>query len=209
MKLYDCNPAPSPRRVRIFLAEKGLDIPLVQIELGSGQQFAESFRRINPLCEVPALELDDGTIITESVAICRYLEEIHPEPPLFGRTPRERAEISMWDHRVEVEGFFPVAEMFRNKARGFHNRALPGPHEFAQIPELVERGRKRVALFYDTLEERLSRSPFIGGADFSVADITAIVCVDFATRAKAPMPETYRHLQNWYRLVSARPSMMA
>ncbi|MDA5192488.1 glutathione S-transferase family protein [Govanella unica] len=209
MKLYDCTPAPSPRRVRIFMTEKGLDIPLVQVDLRNNAHLSPEFRRINPLCEVPALELDDGSVITESVAICRYLEELHPDPPLCGRTARERAEIAMWDHRMEIEGFFPVAEALRNHAPGFVGRALSGPQGFEQIPALVERGRARVGLFFATLNDRLAQSAYVSGAAFGLADITAIVCVDFAGRVKLTPSENLIHLTRWYKIVSARPSMSA
>lgn len=209
MRLYDYTLAPSPRRVRIFLHEKGLDIPLVQIDIGAGEQFSDTFKRINPSCEVPALELEDGTTLTQGGAICRYLEELHPEPPLFGRTPLERAHVTMWDHRIELEGFLAGAEMFRNKARSFKNRALTGPYDYPQIPELIERGRQRIAHFYDILNDRLAVSPYIAGDEFSMADITGIVCVDFALRGKVEIPADHRHLHHWYEKIAARPSMSA
>lgn len=209
MKLYDCTPAPSPRRVRIFMAEKGMDVPRVEVDLRNGEHLREPFRSINPLCEVPALELDDGTVITETVAICRYLEDLQPEPPLLGRTAKERAQIAMWDHRMEVEGFFAAAEAFRNQSRGFEGRALSGPENFAQIPALAERGRRRVGLFFKTLEDRLSKSPYVGGDTFSMADISALVCVDFAGWSKLRIPDDFVHLKRWYDDVSARPSARA
>lgn len=206
MKFYDCPTAPSPRRVRIFLAEKGLDIPTVNVDLAKGEHFSEDFRRRNPTCTVPTLELDDGTCIYEAVAVCRYLDEAYPDNPLMGDTPKAKAVIEMWNHRVESEGFMAVAEGFRNKASGFKGRALPGTHTIEQIPELVERGRLRYEYFLQDLNDRLAESRYIAGDDFSIADITALVAIDFGSRAvKVPMPEDYTHLRRWYDAVSSRP----
>lgn len=209
MKLYDCAPAPSPRRVRMFLAEKGLVIPVVQVDLRHGEHLEPAFKAINPRAEVPVLELDDGTMISETVAICRYLEELKPEPNLLGATAKERALIAMWDHRVEVEGFMSVAEALRNQAKGFENRALTGPEDFAQIPELAARGRRRIAQFFATLDARLGNSPYVGSDRFSVADITALVVVDFAAWTKETIPTDHKNLQRWHAEVSARPSAKA
>lgn len=209
MKLYDCTPAPSPRRVRIFLAEKGMNVELVQVDLGSGEHLRAPFSTLNPLCEVPVLELEDGTVITEVGAICRYLEELQPEPALLGRTPVERAQVAMWDHRMEIDGFLAVAEVFRNHSKGFAGRALSGPVSFSQIPELAERGRVRVGLFFKMLEERLAQSPFVAGDNFSMADITALACIDFAAWSKLQIPDDFTHLKAWYKKIAARPSMAA
>lgn len=209
MKLYDCTSAPSPRRVRIFLSEKGLSIPVVQVDLAQGEHLAEPFRRINPQCEVPVLELDDGTVITETVAICRYIEEIYPEPPLLGTSAREKAIIAMWDHKAEVEGLFAIAEAFRNRAKGFKGRSLTGTESYAQIPDLAERGRRRAHNFFITINRRLGESPYLGGERFSVADITAFIAVDFAGWIKLPIPEDHVHLKRWQDEVAARPSARA
>ena len=210
MKLYDFIGAPSPRRVRIFLAEKGLTIPTQPVNLAAGEQFADAFRAVNPACTVPALQLDDGTVIAESSAICRYFEELHPSPPLMGTSAVEKAVIAMWDRRMEADGFQAVAEAFRNAVPGLKGRALIGPHSYAQIPELAERGKARVADFFTDLDARLQSSPYVAGDAFSVADITAIVTLDFATlRAKLPLPDSLAALTRWRDLVSARPSMTA
>lgn len=209
MKFYDCSTAPSPRRVRIFMAEKGIEIETVQVDLGSGEQFSEEFRKRNPDCVVPVLELDDGRCISEVIAICSYLEELHPEPPLYGRTPEERATVLMWNARVEQQGLMAVADAFRNKARGFVDKALPGPDPYPQIPELVERGRQRVARFLDRLDDRLAGNEFVAGEFFSLADISAMVVVDFAGWIKIRPPEDARNLQRWYQTVSTRPSAAA
>ena len=209
MKFYDCQSAPSPRRVRIFIAEKGLDIPTVQVDLRNGEHLTEAFRRLNPWCTVPVLELDDGTAISEAVAVCRYLEDAHPDPPLMGVDARDRALVAMWEHRFEIDGFLAVTEAFRNQARGLAGRALTGPASFAQIPELVQRGRARVERFFRELDAQLAGHPFVAGERYTSADITAQVAVDFAGWIKMSLPAELRHAADWYERVSARPSAAA
>src|SRR3954466_14404107 len=148
MKFYDCAPAPSPRRVRIFLAEKGLTVGTVQIDLRNGEQFTPAFRAINPDCTVPALALADGTVIPDAIAICTYLEELHPERVLIGSTPQERAVTSALNRQIERDGFFAAMDAFRNAAPGLKSRALPGPQDYEQIPALAARGRVRVEHFF-------------------------------------------------------------
>ena len=175
MKFYDCSTAPSPRRVRIFLAEKGIELDTVQVDLRNGEQFSVEFRERNPDCAVPVLELDDGTCISEVFAICQYLEDRHPEPQLFGRTPEERALVLMWYTKIEQQGLIGVMEAFRNFSKGFKGRALAGPDDYEQIPELAERGRLRVQRFMTRLDEQLEGHEFVVADYFSVADITALV----------------------------------
>jgi glutathione S-transferase len=163
MKFYDCATAPSPRRVRIFLAEKGISVPTVQVDLRNGEHLREPFRKINPEATVPALELDDGTVIGDAIAICAYFEEVHPEPPLIGRTARERAVTIAWNRRVERNCFYAAMEAFRNATPGLKGRALPGPDNYEQIPALAERGRERLARFYAWMDARLAGSPFVAG----------------------------------------------
>ncbi len=206
MKFYDCVTAPSPRRVRIFAAEKEVDLPSVQVDLRNGEHFEEAFRALNPTCTVPVLELDDGTCIYESIAVCRYLEAAHPEPPLMGSDPAEQGVVAMWDHRIETEGFQAAAEMFRNAARGMKDHALPGPEPVAQIPALAERGRMRVGRFFETLDTRLDGREFVAGPSYTVADVTALVTVDFIVRLKVEIPEGAANLRRWHEAVSARPS---
>lgn len=206
MKFYDCASAPSPRRVRIFMAEKGLTIPTVQVDLRKGEHLGDAFRRLNPACTVPVLELDDGTAISEAVAICRYLEEIHPEPPLLGIDPKDKALVQMWDHRCEIEGFLAVSETFRNEARGLKDHAVTGIEKTAQIPELAARGRLRVGRFFDMLEERLAASPFVAGPRYTMADITARVSVAFSSWIKMEIPPGHAHLRRWFDAVGTRPS---
>jgi glutathione S-transferase len=209
MKFYDCATAPSPRRVRIFLAEKGIAVPTVQVDLRNGEQFTPSFRALNPACTVPVLELDSGVAIADVVAICRYLEELHPEPHLMGRNAEERAVIEAWQRRIEWDGLQAAQEAFRNAAPGLKGRALPGPVPLDQIPELAERGRVRLAHFFEWLDARLSGNPFVCGPQFTIADITALVVLDLAARGKVSPAAHLGNLRRWHEDVSARPSAKA
>ena len=209
MKFYDCTTAPSPRRVRIFMAEKGLEIDAVQVDLASGGQFSAADRKINPDCVVPALRLDDGTCLSEVLAICQYLEDLQPEPTLLGRTPAERALVTMWHTKVEQLGLLGRMEKFRSSARGFRDRALAGPDNYPQIPELAKRGRRRVEACHRKLDGHLADSEFLVGDLYSIADITAQVFVDFALRGNVPIPDGADNLRRWYESVSSRPSAKA
>ena len=210
MKLYQSSASPNSRRVRIFLAEKGISMPLVPVDLGAKEQFSEAYAAINPRRVVPALVLDDGTAIGEVPVILRYLEEVFLEPPLFGATPQARARAAMWERRVELDGFAAVMEAVRNAVPGLKSRAIAGPHDYEQIPALVERSRQRVRNFYGDFDARLTDGSFIAGEEFSVADITAVVTVDFAAKAAGlPIPDEHRALKRWYDKVSARASMGA
>ncbi|MDH3545746.1 MAG: glutathione S-transferase [Gammaproteobacteria bacterium] len=209
MKLYDCKTAPSPRRVRIFAAEKGVALQTVPVDLANGEQFSAEYRAINPDCVVPALELDDGTCLSEVVAICQYLEELYPEPPLFGRTPAERAMSLMWNAKAEQQGLWACADAFRNTAKGLKGRALPGPDDYEQIPELAERGRQRALAFLQRLDQQLGDDDYVAGDYFSIADVTALIFVDFATRLKIGIPDEATNLRRWYDAVSSRPSAAA
>ena len=206
MKFYDCKTAPSPRRVRIFIAEKGIAIPTVQVDLRNGEHLTPAFRMVNPHCTVPVLELDDGTRLVSTAAIWRYLEETHPEPPLMGVSAKEKALIADTQWRIEMEGFVPAAEALRNSAPGLKDRALTGPVNFPQIPELAERGRKRVQMFLGLLEFMVGDKPFLCGARYSVADIDALIAVDFAKWVKLELPQGAGNARRWYESVSARPS---
>jgi glutathione S-transferase len=210
LKLYHSPGSPNARRVRIFIAEKGLTIPLVTVDLGSKEQRSDSYRAINPRQVVPTLVLEDGTAIGEVPAILRYIEEVAPEPALLGATPAEKAQVTMWERRVELEGFAAVMEGVRNAATGLKGRALSGPHDYAQIPALVERSRQRVANFYADFNARLAKVPFVAGGSFSAADITALATVDFATKAfDSPIPDGHKAFRDWYEKVAARPSAKA
>ena len=209
MKLYDCATAPSPQRVRIFLAEKGVDIPLVAVNLREGEQLGEAFRKINPDCTVPVLELDDGTMISEIFAICLYLESQYPEPALMGRNSVERAMVAMWNTKIEQNGIAALAEILRNRAKGMQDRALTGPINLAQIPQLVARGRIRAEACVVRLDDQLRDSAYVTGDQFSMADITAYVMVEFAGWSKISIKESQENLQRWYNTVSKRPGTMA
>lgn len=206
MRFYDCKTAPSPRRVRVYLAEKGIEIETVQVDLGSGEQFSPAFRKINPDCVVPVLELEDGRCINEVIAICSYIEELNPEPPMFGCTPEDRAAVLMWNAKVEQQGLWAMADAFRNSTKGLINNALPGPDPYPQIPELAERGRIRVGRFFEKIDARLADNDYIAGNFYSIADISAMVVVDFAAWIKISLPEAADNLVRWYQSVSSRPS---
>jgi glutathione S-transferase len=185
-------------------------MPIVPVDLGAKEQFSDAYAAINPRRVVPTLVLDDGTAIGEVPAILRYLEEVHPEPPLLGTTPKTKAQVAMWERRVELEGFASVMEAVRNAVPGLKGRAIAGPHDYEQIPALVERSRQRVRNFYADFNARLDDVPFMAGDEFSVADITAVVTVDFATKAAGfPLADEHAGLKRWYDSVSARASMGA
>lgn len=209
MKFYDCTTAPSPRRVRIFLAEKGITVPTVQVDLRNGEQFTPAFRAINPDCTVPVLEFDDGMRITDMIGICRYFEEVQPDPPLMGTDPQDKAVVTARQRLVERDGFYAVMEAFRNHTRAFKSRAITGPVAYEQIPELAERGRARVGHFFETANALLVDNEFFAGRRYTIADITALVTVDFAGWIKMTVPEHCTHLRRWYDVVSARPSAKA
>ena len=209
MKLYDNSTAPSPRRVRIFLAEKGFEIERVEVDLRNGEHMKPEFQKITARQVVPVLELDDGTLITESAAICRYVEEIQPDPPLMGVDAKDKAMVAMWDRYMEFDGYMAASEALRNWARGFKGRALTGSVPVEQIPELAERGRARVERFFDDLETRLGESEFIAGPRYTIADITALCTVDFAGWMKLYLPETHTNARRWHDAVSSRPSASA
>jgi glutathione S-transferase len=208
MKLYDCKMAPNPRRVRIFIAEKGLQIPAVEVSIVDGENLKPEYLKVNPRGLLPVLELDDGTRLDETQAICRYLEETHPEPNLMGRTTLERAQIESWQRHMEFDGMTAVSEVVRNSIPAFSSRGLPGVTQpVAAIPALVERGTQSVKRFYDRLEQRLKESEYVGGNRFSIADITALCVVDVAkNRINLPIPADNKQTQRWYETVSARTS---
>ena len=209
MKLYDYAAAPSPRRVRMFLAEKNIEIETIQIDLRKLEQKSEAFLKISPIGEVPLLQLDDGTCISQVHAICRYIEEMHPENPLLGRTPLEKAQVESSNHQLNMNGIVAVTEGFRNSNPMFEGRAIAGPNPYAQIPALAERGMLRVDNLLRDLDAHFAGSEFIIGDYFSVADITAFTTMDFARWIKKTIPQDYVNLQRWYDQVNARPSAKA
>ena len=206
MRLFDFNRAPNPRRVRIFLAEKGLDIPRINVDLYRREQLSPQFLAINPAGTVPVLELDDGTHLAESVAICHYLEQLHPEPCLFGASPRQQALTLMWANIVENDGLAAVAEVLRNLSPGFRDHVLPGPVAYAQLPALIERGHRRITHFFDRIEQQLGGQACLAGSDYSFADISLLVTVDFAGWVEVEPTRERPALARWYDRVAARPS---
>ena len=210
MKLYDFELAPNPRRVRMFLAEKGVEIPTVQVNVRQGEQFSAGFLKVNPYSVVPVLELDDGTCLGESVAICRYLESLYPQPPLMGRDAKDQAIVEMWNRRAEFEGMQAAAEAVRNALPLFVDRAIPGVSGgFPQIPALVERGKKRLARFFSLCDRQLADHAFFAGPHFTIADITAFVTVEFAKRAETAIPAECGNLARWHEKIAARASARA
>ena len=204
--LYDCATAPSPRRARILLAEKGIAHDTVNIDLRSGEQLGDDYRAINPRLTVPTLKLDNGTVLTDNAGIAAWVEAIKPDPALLGRTPVEKADVASWNARIEMEGFMAIAEAMRNSAPGMKDRALPGPNNYAQIPELAERGLARLTAFIDMLDAHLANSVHVAGEDFSLADITAIVAIDFARVVRLKPTETHANIARWRALVGQRPA---
>jgi glutathione S-transferase len=207
LTLYDCATAPSPRRARIFLAEKGVPFETVQIDLRSGEQMGEAYRAISPQCTVPALRTEEGILLTDNAAIAVYLEARYPQPPLLGITSQDKAEIASWHWRAEFDGLMAVAEALRNSSPAMAGRALPGPVNYAQIPELAERGVARLQQFLATLNQHLEGRDFIAAEQFSLADITAVIAVDFARVVKVKPGEQHPHLLRWRAKMGERASM--
>jgi len=205
--LYDCSTAPNPRRARILLAEKGVAHETIQVDLKNGEQLGEAYRQINPLCTVPALRTESGLILTDNAAIIAYVEARYPDPPLLGVTPEEKAEIASWNWRIEFEGLMAIAEAMRNSSPSMANRALPGPLDYPQIPELAKRGLARLQQFLVTLNDRLAGRDFIATDRFSIADLTAVVAVDFARIVKIKPDERHPHLQRWRTTMATRSAM--
>ena len=191
------------------MAEKGIEVETVQVDLGNGEQFSDAFKAVNPDCVVPALALDSGVCLSEVVAICHYLEAQNSEPALMGTTDEEKASVLMWNAKVEQQGLWAVADAFRNSAKGLKGRAVTGLVTYTQIPELAVRGRGRVEQFFGRLEGQLAENEFVAGDSYSLADISAMVVVDFSAWIKLPMPEELSNVQRWYQSVSSRPSAAA
>ena len=209
MKLYEYTMAPNPRRVRIFLAEKGVEIDTVQVDIPSGENLAAEFRAINPRSLLPTLVLDDGTVIDESVAICRYIEELHPEPPLMGTDAQSKAVIESAQRHMEWDGLLSVAEAFRNANPAFRDRGISGSEGVPAIEALVDRGRASTLRFFAALNDTLGESEYVAGDTFSIADITAFCVVDFAKWIQIRAGDEHPHLNRWYAGVKARPSAQA
>jgi glutathione S-transferase len=209
MRLFDFKRAPNPRRARIVIAEKGLQIETVPVNLYRMEQLSPEFLAINPLGTLPVLETDDGIYLTETVAICRYLEELHPEPVLMGTSATEKALVLNWNNIVEQAGLLSIAEMLRNWSPGFRNHVFPGAIEYQQMPELIERGRQRTEQFFDQIETRLTLAPYLAGEHFSFADISLLTVTDFAGWVKINPLEARPSLARWHQKASARPASAA
>jgi glutathione S-transferase len=203
MKLYDGGRAPNPRRVKVFLAEKGITVPTEQVDLGKLAHKSPAYTAINPLQRVPALELDDGTIISESIAICRYFERLHPEPPLFGTDAKDAALVEMWERRIEFHLLAPVSHVFRNSHPAMRDMEVP------QVPAWADANKPRVMDFLALLDRELKGRRHVAGDRYSVADITGMIAVDFLKPAKLAVPDTLTNVKRWHDEVAARPSAKA
>lgn len=209
MKIYDWHIAPNPRRLHIYLAEKGLKVPLVEVG-GKDAKLIPEYTSKYPHAMVPMLELDDGTCIGEAMAICRYFEEIHPDPPLMGTDPKDKAIVEMWERRANEEGMLAASELFRNTAPSFADRGLPGSAEpVRQLPELIVRAKERLNRFYRKFDEQLSDKEFVTGSRYTVADATTLCAIDFGKWTDLDIPQECKHLRRWYEMASARPSAKA
>lgn len=202
MKIYDTHTAPTPRRVRIFLAEKNIPMEYVQLDLQKGENLSPEMRLKNPIGKVPVLELDDGKCIGESVAICRYFEALQPEPPLMGTDPLQQAQIEMWQRQVEFGLFMQIGMCFQHSTGYFKDRMTP-------IPEYGAEAGKIASKYLNVLERQLASNQFIAGDSFSIADITAFCAIDFGRVVKVKIDEKHVNLQRWYQAISERPSAKA
>ena len=203
MKLYDGGRAPNPRRVRIFLAEKGVSVPLVPVDMGAMEHRGGEVAARNPLRRLPVLELDDGTVLTESVAICRYFEELRPEPALFGRGALGKAEVEMWQRRVELNLFMPVSQAFR------HIHPAMKEWEVPQVAEWGEANKPKALEFLVLLDAELALREFAAGDEFSIADITGLIAIDFMKPARITIPDELTNVIRWHNALRARPSASA
>ncbi len=206
LTFYDCKTAPSPRRARILLAEKGVAHEAVEIDLASGEQMSAQFRQINPACTVPALRIDDKTVLSDNAGIAAWVESTYPEPPMLGATALEKAEIASWNSRVEMELGMAVANALRNSSPAMANRALPGPHDYAQIPALAERGLAQIDHFFDMLEAHLAGRDHIAANRLSWADITAFCFIDFARVVRKQPGNERPNIARWRDALRARPA---
>ena len=205
MKLFDFGPAANAQRVQVFIREKGIEIPTEQLNVREGKQFLEPFTSMNPFHCVPFLELDDGTVISESISICRYLEEIYPNPALFGTTAETRAIIDMWLRRFELDGFLPMLHAVRNHLENFKGRVIPGTRtDLPQVPQMVTRGIEMGKMFLERVEPHMAENEFVAGSRFSVADITAFFTIKLTTPLKIDINASYPAVAAWMDRMSKR-----
>lgn len=203
MKLYTYDPAPNPRRLALFLKLKGIEIDTQQVDMMTGEQLTDGYRQINPSCSVPALVLADGTLLTEVIGMYAYLEELHPQPPLMGATATEKALVISWSHKLFCGLMMAIASALRNRGKSFVDRALPGPLDTPQIPELVERGLLQIRHILPELDAHLANSTWVAGDHFSVADIDLLVSIDFLAWIKQAVPDECTHLKDWHQRANA------
>ena len=203
MKLYTYDPAPNPRRLALFMAWKGIDVETQQVDLMTAEQLGDDYRAINPECTVPTLVLDDGTVLTEVIGMCTYLEALYPDKPLMGITPLEKAQVISWIHRLFAGLMMPIAGILRNRSEAFRDRALPGALNLPQIPELVDRGILQLGHMLPKIDTHLADNTWLAGDNFTFADIELLVGVDFLAWVKQSVPEDCVHLKAWYERASA------
>jgi len=197
MKFYTYDPAPNPRRVQLLINYKGINIESEQVDMMTGAHMSDEFRAINPVMTLPTLVLDNGDIMTEVPGICMYLESLNPDKPLMGTTDLEKAEIISWDHKLYISGFSAIAEILRNSSKAFKNRAIPGPLNVPQIPDLISRGQMRLDAFFTDMEAHLTSRNYVVGNNLSLADIDLYVIVEFSGWVKASIPDTCPNMQAW------------
>ncbi|MEP5764151.1 MAG: glutathione S-transferase family protein [Halieaceae bacterium] len=199
MKVYTYDPAPNPRRLKLFMDYKGIDIETEQVDLGPAQQqHSDEYKAINPMRTVPALITDDGDLLTEVIGQCVYLENLYPEKPLLGSTSLEKASVINWDHRLFMTGVAAIADIFRNGHPAFKGNGLPGPLMVEQIPELVERGKLRLEQFWSMMDEHLATTKWIAGDNFTFADIDMVCIIEFAGWIKDGIPDDCANLLAWH-----------
>ncbi len=203
MKLYTYDPAPNPRRLALFLKLKGIEIETQPVDMLVAEQLSDAYRAVNPACTVPALVLDDGTVLTEVIGMYTYLEQLYPEQPLMGSTAVERAQVVSWCHKLFHDLMMAIASVLRNRGKSFHNRALPGPLDTPQIPALAERGLLQIRHILPELDAHLATSTWLAGDNFTVADIDLLVTIDFLAWIKESIPEHCPHLKAWYARAAA------
>ena len=206
LTFYDCKTAPSPRRARIILAEKGVPHEVVEVDLRNAEQMSDAFRAINPNATVPALKLEDSTVLTDNASIAVWLEETYSDTPLMGTTPLEKAEIASWQGKVEQEFGMGVASALRNANPAMKGRALPGPYDYEQIPALAERGLQQVDNFFGALDTHLDGKDYIAAGRLSLADVTAFVFMDFAKVVRKQPNETHVNIARWRDGLRTRPA---
>ena len=203
MKIYNFEAAPNGQRLAMFTRYKGLEIDTQPVDMANGEQLTEAYRAINPDCTVPALVLDDGTVLSQVIGQCVYLEELHPEKPLFGTTALEKAQVISWCHKLFNGLFTAIASVLRNHSKAFENRALPGPLDLPQIPEMVDRGRAQIHYFLPVIDAHLAENTWVAGDNISMADIDLLVAIGFLGWVKETVPDNCSHLKAWHERASA------